>query len=71
MIISQEFMKLEGFEFDVSDAIPGNIRNISFLLFLFFVNFIEKEVFFHKDKVLNNQRCLTVSNLTSANDEYN
>lgn len=58
-------MKLQGFEFDVSDAIPGNIRNISPLLFLFFVNFIEK------DKVLNNQRCLTVSNLTSANDEYN
>ena len=38
-----EIIKLQSFEFSVSDVIPANVENISFLVFFaFFISFVEK-----------------------------
>ena len=44
LIKFQEVIKLEIFEFSISDVIPGNVQNISSLVFFaFFVRIIEKK----------------------------
>ena len=41
LISFHEFMKLQSFEFGVTDVIPANVQNISLLVFL--AQFTEKE----------------------------